>query len=410
MASGRLKLCEQGQAVGAVCSAVDDPGDLRNGATHLRFDPEELAEVSDASTIYVHVSRSGNDRPNSIYLDYWWYFPHNPTGAGGGSLCGAGFVIAGVTCFDHQSDWEGVTVVLDADSPSGAPVAVAYAQHSGVTRYTWPALERLWDDGDRVNFGRGVDTRVRPLVFVARGTHASYPTSCEDERCQVGDLPGSPAEHPTRENSHDGDERWPRDERADCPSVCVAALPLRGRGQELGLWNAFDGGWGTSDCVLEFDLHLVRAPALAGVPGPLPAPMVRERGRGLAPRRVQPLTPALHRKGTVGERDHGQRAPARPGRLVLLGAGRRLIRPRHQRRREHLLPLAPGLAAATGQAARPGCPPVARVQRRRQPRRAERPARRRGGAPVRADRTNRGRPRSRDDHDRRERRGLRGGA
>jgi lysophospholipase L1-like esterase len=251
VASGKLRLCEQGQSVGAVCTAVDDPGDLRNGATHLRFDPDEIAGLSDGSTIYTHVTRSGNDHPNSIYIDYWWYFPHNPAGAGGGALCGAGFVIAGITCFDHQSDWEGVTVVLNADSPD-TPTAVAYAQHGGVTRYSWRALEQLWDDGDRVNFGRGVDTGARPLVFVARGTHASYPTSCDDERCDVGDLPGSRAEHPTRENRHDGGERWPRDERADCPSICVAALPVRGRGQELGLWNAFDGGWGTTDCVLEF--------------------------------------------------------------------------------------------------------------------------------------------------------------
>ncbi|MBN1527541.1 MAG: hypothetical protein JW895_00650 [Thermoleophilaceae bacterium] len=245
MASGKLRLCEQGQAVEAACTAVDDAADLRNGATHLRFDPDDLAALTDASTIYVHVTRAGNDHPNSIYLDYWWYFPHNPAGAGGGALCGAGFVVAGITCFDHQSDWEGVTVVLDADSPSGTPTAVTYAQHGRVTRYTWPALERLWDDGDRVNFGRGVDTGARPLVFVARGTHASYPTSCEDERCEVGDLPGSPAKHPTRENRHDGRVR------ADCPSVCVAALPVRAGGREPALWNAFDGGWGTSDCVLE---------------------------------------------------------------------------------------------------------------------------------------------------------------
>ncbi len=244
LASGRMKLCEQGQAVGRICSAVHRSADLHNGASHLAFEPDELAEVRDQSTIYVNVTRSGNDRPNAIYLDYWWYFPHNPAGAAGGALCGAGFVIAGVTCFDHQSDWEGVTVVLDGDSPSGPPTAVSYAQHSGVTRYTWRALQRLWDRGDLKAFGRRIDTGLRPLVFIARGTHASYPTICRQDKCRVGDLP-------IKENRHDGGDPWPRDERADCPTVCLEALPARRGGAVPALWNAFDGGWGTTECVLE---------------------------------------------------------------------------------------------------------------------------------------------------------------
>ena len=251
VASGKLRLCEQGQAVGAVCSAVDDPGDLRNGATHLRFDPDELAGITDGSTIYTHVTRAGNDHPNSIYLDYWWYFPHNPAGAGGGALCGAGFVIAGITCFDHQSDWEGVTVVLNADSPD-TPTAVAYAQHGGVTRYSWRALERLWDDGDRVNFGRGVDTGARPLVFVGPRHARRVPDQLRRRALR--------RRRPARQPRRAPDPREPARRRralaarrarrlpVDLPGGAAAARARAG----ARLWNAFDGGWGTSDCVLEF--------------------------------------------------------------------------------------------------------------------------------------------------------------
>jgi lysophospholipase L1-like esterase len=245
LASGEMKLCEKGQALGSVCSAVDESADLHNRASHLAYEPDELAEIRDESTIYVNVTRSGNERPNKIYLDYWWYFPLNPAGAGGGAFCGAGFVIAGITCFDHQGDWEGVTVVLDADSPSGSPAAVSYAQHNRVVRYSWEALQSMWDK-ERERFRQGIDTKLRPLVFVARGSHASYPTSCSADKCSIK-LPGAPAH--LKENRHDGDNRWPDGTQA-CPSFCLSALPVRSTGQGPALWNAFDGGWGTSKCVL----------------------------------------------------------------------------------------------------------------------------------------------------------------
>jgi len=159
-------------------------------------------------------------------------------------------MIAGVTCFDHQSDWEGVTVVLDADSPSRSPTHVSYAQHEGSTRYTWGALERVWDMDANKSFRLGIDTRLRPLVFVARGTHASYPGSCEEEKCRI---PGAP--HP--ENRHDGAQAWSGNDAARCRSVCLALLPTRpeswGSARRVAArWNAFDGRWGTSNCALGF--------------------------------------------------------------------------------------------------------------------------------------------------------------
>jgi lysophospholipase L1-like esterase len=250
LASGKMSLCDRGQALRTLCPAVHSSADLHNGADHLEFKPEDIAGVKADSTIYVNVTRSGNDARNAIYLDYWWYFPNNPAGAGGGALCGAGFVIAGLTCFDHQSDWEGVTIVLDGDAPGKPPLAVSYAQHDGVVRYTWPALQRLWDGGDRDRFGKRVKTGIRPLVFVANGTHASYPTSCAERHCRVGGVPGIPATRPIKEASHDGLKEWPPAEAASCPTFCLSALPTRNGGADAARWNAFSGFWGTKNCVL----------------------------------------------------------------------------------------------------------------------------------------------------------------
>jgi lysophospholipase L1-like esterase len=250
LTSGKLRLCNRGQEVRALCAEIDESADLNNGADHIAFDPDELAEVRADSTIYVNVTRSGNDHADAIYLDYWWYFPHNPTGAGGGAFCGAGFVIAGVTCHDHQSDWEGVTVILDGDSQSDAPTAVTYAQHNRTSRYTWAALQELWDrGGERARFGEGIDTTRRPLVFVAQGTHASYPRMCRQEKCAEGGVPGIGPDRPLRENRHDGRRPWFGNQDDRCASICLAALPTRRNGA-AARWNAFDGYWGSSNCAL----------------------------------------------------------------------------------------------------------------------------------------------------------------
>ena len=169
---------------------VVDPrntSDLALAAQHkpaLFFDRDEpdLSPKENAadSTIYVHVSRSGNDVPNTVYLDYWWYLP---------------------------SGWEGVTVVLDGDDPAGPPIAVSYDEHNGMARYTWRAAQRLWIDPAIRQLAKGIDTTLRPLVFVARATHASYPF---------------------RENRHDGQgPAWSGNLDEGCRNLCLAALPTR---------------------------------------------------------------------------------------------------------------------------------------------------------------------------------------
>ena len=312
----------------------------------------------------MNVTRSGNDRPNTIYLDYWWYFPHNPAGAAGGALCGAGFVIAGVTCFDHQSDWEGVTVVLDADSPSGPPAAVSYAQHSGVTRYSWRALQRLWDDGDRgPSAGESTPACGRSCSSRA-GRTPSYPTSCRRDKCRVGDLPGKRSKL-----RHQGEPA--RRRRSLAPRRAgglPGGLPGRAagapRGCRAGALERLRRRVGNHGVRARGDLHLVPSTGVTGISGPVPASMVRRRGGRVPERRVHASTATLHQPQALRERDHGQRTAAGAGRLVLVRAGCRLLRPRHERGRQHVLPVAQGLAAGARDAARPRRTAVAGLQRR----------------------------------------------
>jgi lysophospholipase L1-like esterase len=252
--SGQLSLCEGGQGLQALCTAVRESADLHNGVTNLAFNADEVAKHTEGTTIYVNVTRYGNDHPNTIYLDYWWFLAHNPAGSAGGALCGPGFVFAGVTCFDHQSDWEGVTVVLDGDTDPPAPTAVSYAQHNHVIRYSWDLLQEAWDRhkrGERsfrARFAKRID-RQRPLVFSAKGSHASYPVPCFRKRCHAGGVLGRMVPKPLAENRHDGGRDWAGNFEENCRALCLTALPTRAGGHERARWNAFEGRWGTSTCV-----------------------------------------------------------------------------------------------------------------------------------------------------------------
>ena len=178
-------MCEGGQKLRQRCVRVDSEDGLQRGFNHLAFDSHALAHADVASRVYVHVTHTLPDAEGGdglIYVDYWWYLPDNPAHSGSRRVCGPGFSIGGVTCFDHQSDWEGVTVVLRARDPPA--VAVNYAQHDGSVRYTWPALQRLWELTGARRFAPAGDLDARPLVFSARGHARVLP-----DRLRHGVLP-----------------------------------------------------------------------------------------------------------------------------------------------------------------------------------------------------------------------------
>lgn len=92
-------------------------------------------------TVYGRVAPS---REGGAWLQYWFFYP--------GQDQDRGIVRTG----RHAGDWEMVQYRLD---PGGHPVEAVYAQHSGAERCPWQTVRR-----------RG----GRPLIYVSRGSHASY--------------------------------------------------------------------------------------------------------------------------------------------------------------------------------------------------------------------------------------------
>ena len=232
--TGDVQLCPQGNGLLAHCTAIHGPADLQNHFGNLRFDTQQIADAGIATTIYAHTV---SDRLHAGWtdIDYWWYLPDNPANTAQGAMCGAGLVIPEITCFDHQSDWEGVTVVV---TQSGQPTAVHYAAHSDVIDVPWNTLQATYKTPELSPFAEGRDTANHPLVFVARGSHAAYPTPCAESNC--------PGNSVLQDNPHDGARPWPQLPCAN--TACVTGFPVVANGTDAS-WNAFDGYWGSAVCI-----------------------------------------------------------------------------------------------------------------------------------------------------------------
>ncbi|HEY1538491.1 MAG TPA: hypothetical protein VGF63_03760 [Solirubrobacteraceae bacterium] len=147
--------------------------------------------------IYAHVTTERT----RIAIDYWWFLRYNA------------FLLD-----QHEGDWEGVTVVVDA---TGRRVEeVHFAAHASIWRY---------DDGvARLDGGRHV------RVYLARGSHAAYPRACARACTQTRTL--SP------EGRYDGASPWVANDPATCDRRCIDLLP-EAQGAPAS-WNAWDGRWG----------------------------------------------------------------------------------------------------------------------------------------------------------------------
>jgi hypothetical protein len=120
---------------------VEDPGSrlhLEEGSHHGSGDPADW-------TVYGHAFPAGD---GGILLQYWFFYAFND----------------GYGLFDHEGDWEHVTVKLDR---AGSPVGAWYARHNDSHPGRWFEWAALAREGDH------------PVVLSARGTHASYAN--EDE-------------------------------------------------------------------------------------------------------------------------------------------------------------------------------------------------------------------------------------
>jgi hypothetical protein len=116
----------------------------------------------------------------------------------------------------HEGDWERITVLFGLD---GAPTALKFHQHNSSESTAWAEACRSTTGADRCDPGG-----THPVVYVAKGSHASYAkpgltTKCRRIFCSV-DI----------HQRGDGRATWHR------PLVDVTGQP----------WYGFGGAWGAA--------------------------------------------------------------------------------------------------------------------------------------------------------------------
>jgi hypothetical protein len=99
----------------------------------------------------VYVQAIEDAERSRLHLVYWWFMRYNVSPVEPERNCLPGFTLAETTCFDHEGDWEGVTVTLAPDGDldplapyaldSWRPESASFASHSQVTRWDWSALD-----------------------------------------------------------------------------------------------------------------------------------------------------------------------------------------------------------------------------------------------------------------------------
>jgi hypothetical protein len=207
-----------------IAGSEDDGADVRspNGECLVDYPAVDCNRGENAVIYYRRTTHEGR-----WYWDYWWFFRY--------SDYNGRFNDCKYYCGDHEGDWEGATVIT---TPSLQPeiLGVVYAAHK----------ERILVDAATVPRSGN-----HPLVFVASGTHASYPFRCAGTACrQYGSLVG----FRLPEESHDGEIAWGGNVDASCREFgCVRPLPEVGSPGDLALplaggWAGWTGKWGRT-CV-----------------------------------------------------------------------------------------------------------------------------------------------------------------
>jgi hypothetical protein len=135
----------------------------------------EMHRAPHADRVYGHVAR---DEDGRRYLQYWLFYLFNNK-----AFLGFGL---------HEGDWEMVQIKLNAQ---GAPEAMAFAQHAHGQRCAWGLIEK-----------RG----VRPIVYVARGSQASFPRPGRHDAPVIDDVADGKGREvsPTLELLSDGSPGW----------------------------------------------------------------------------------------------------------------------------------------------------------------------------------------------------------
>jgi hypothetical protein len=245
---------------------IDIHGSARNGADFAS--PDEgcqgsppAVDCNSGQPAVVYYRRTSHE--GRWYWDYWWFLRYNDY-RGHANHCV-------LVCADHEGDWEGITVIT---TPSLEPeiLGAIYASHK----------DRVLVEGAILPVAHG-----HPLVWVAEGTHASYPFRCDESCSQYGPLP---------EETHDGAIPWGGNRDKECEAnECVRPLPEIGKPTDealplAGAWAGWPGKWGETchdGCRKVFRrgrglLHNEASPRSPGLQGRFQCPWVPTRRARLA--------------------------------------------------------------------------------------------------------------------------------
>jgi Vacuolar protein sorting-associated protein 62 len=136
------------------------PGPLPAGGAELRLDQRACLAIDGpaASLCYASAEAAHGSRPvvygkafrrkTGIDLQYWIWYPYNDYSST--SPPGEVWQV-------HEGDWESVSVILDLQ---GRPLVVGLSKHCEGTRRAWQGVRR--------------QRTLRPIVYVALGSHANY--------------------------------------------------------------------------------------------------------------------------------------------------------------------------------------------------------------------------------------------
>ena len=184
---------------------LDFPGNPLRPACTYEEDGRRFAE-GQPSVAYAHVTTEPGV-PGKLALEYWFYYYFNDFNN------------------KHESDWEGIQLVFDADTVEEAlltePVEVGFAQHEGGERADWND-EKLEKVGEH------------PVVYPAAGSHASY----FSDRLWLG--------RGASEGIGCDDSTGPSN-RAQLAAVVVPTEPQTEDGNLA--WLAYEGLWGEKERV-----------------------------------------------------------------------------------------------------------------------------------------------------------------
>ncbi len=243
IATEKPKLCRPRAFRPDDCERIESAPLLQGKDGFLRLGGEQQGgrdlptdDRSSPQRMYYRVSRSGD----IVNIEYWWFFRYNVSPVLGDYMCLAGLSIAEGSCFDHQGDWEGITVSLV--NKDGAGTKGGFVSYTG---HGWPGYRYRWE----TLRGQGSTAKgTHPVVYVAFGSHASYPKRCPRHCFQLDFRHPLAGFHvPLPDGQHDGTEDWQLNNAIGFFCGCLEELPSAFDGRPVS-WNAFRGQWGAPAC------------------------------------------------------------------------------------------------------------------------------------------------------------------